>query len=312
MSREHQNVIAALISSAHAPGAVSKLAELDMTPKAAQQIINHLSQIPAFNRNLRDRMDEGDTPVMAGLKAERLVFLHIPKCGGTTLHDMLVGWYGAENTHPERHNGLYFYSGRDLASKTLFSGHYDYYGTQMVPGNPRLITFLRDPRSRLVSLYNFHRSHRDDLIAKFNLTLARWANMYDIDDYFANPEVRAHPAINNTIARHFSSRTQLGNVSIDDTPLEVLRDQSIENLAKFDLVGLMESYDAGVNALCTLLGKQPPEVIGKARNFETLIETDPNMKKIDKQHPTDKTLALMDDLVREDEAIYQFAKVLQP
>ena len=241
---------------------------------------------------------------MADLEAERLVFLHIPKCGGTTLHNMLVDWYGARNMHPERHNGLYFYSARHLAAKTLFSGHYDYYATRLVPGTPKVITFLRDPRSRLVSLYNFHRSHRDDLIERFNLTLARWANMYDIDEYFADPKVRAHPAINNSIARHLSNQPQLGrasgNVQAGGTPVEVLRDQAIANLANFDFVGLMEDYDASIARLAALLDKPLPDT----------IDTDPNMKKIEKQRASEKTHALMDELVQEDEAVYGFARQL--
>lgn len=309
MIRDHDSAIAALMQSTNAPGAKAKLQELGMTASEAQQIIKHLSVIPAFQRNLAARLDQGPTPPLADLESERLVFLHIPKCGGTTLHDMLVDWYGADQMHPERHNGLYFYAARNLASKTLFSGHYDYYGTQLVPGPKRMITFLRNPRSRLISLYNFHRSHRDDLIERYNLTLARWANMYDINEYFANPQVRAHPAVNNTMARHFSNQPQLGNVTAD-LPIQVLRDQSIVNLSRFDFIGLIEKYDTSIKRLATMLGQTPPETIKKARNFTTLIETDPNMKPIEKQVADEKTHQLMHDLVREDEAIYAHAQTL--
>lgn len=309
MIRDHDRAIAALIQATNAPGAVAKLNDLGMTPLAAQQIIKHLSTIPAFERNLAERLDQGPALHLAELDAERLVFLHIPKCGGTTLHDLLVGWYGANRLHPERHNGLYFYAARHLASKTLFSGHYDYYGTQLVPGQKHLITFLRNPRDRLISLYNFHRSHRDDVIAQYNLTLARWANMYDINDYFANPEVRSNYAINNTMARHFSNEPQFGDSS-SGLPVEVLRDQAIANLSHFDFIGLTEKYETSISRLAALLGKTPPKMINKARNFATLIETDPNMKRIEKQVADEKTHQLMQDLVCEDEAIYAHAETL--
>lgn len=314
MSREQDMVIASLMHSTNAPGAAAKLKQFNLEPAAVRQIIKHLSLIPAFKRNLIEQMDMGPGPDVVNLDIERLVFLHIPKCGGTTLHNMLVEWYGQPNMHPERHNGLYYYSARDLASKTLFSGHYDYYSTQLVPGTPRLITFLRDPRSRLISLYHFHRSHREELIERFDLTLARWANQYDIDEYFANEQVRTHPAINNSIARHLSNQPQLGRTAGDtdagDIPVEVLRDQAIANLATFDFVGLMEDYDASIARLTTILSKHAPEQIERARNFETLIENNPNMKRIEKQTPTDKTHSLLDDLVREDETVYSFARTL--
>jgi hypothetical protein len=314
MNLENKKVVNALIKATSAPGAIAKLKALKMSPEAAADIIRHVSTIPAFTRNLGQGTGVNGTRRLQPLNAERLVFLHLPKCGGTTLHNMLVDWYGPANMHPERFNGLYQSSVQDLASKTLFSGHYDYYSTQLVPGNPRLITFLRDPRSRLVSLYHFHRSHREDHIEKHGLKLARWANAYDIDEYFANPEVRAHPGINNTITRNLSSQPLVGpnsvDVNLNETPIEVLREQATANLARFDFVGFIEDYDASIARLTKILNRPIPKTIERARNFATLDETSPHMKKIDKQEPSAKTHALMSDLVHEDEIVYQFAKKL--
>lgn len=314
MGREQDHVIEALLEATKAPGAVPKLAALGMSDEAARQIIRHLSQIPAFERGLSARMDVSYAETLLPLDIERLVLLHIPKCGGTTLHNMLVGWYGAAALHRERHNNLYFYSARDLASKRLFSGHYDYVSTRLVPGRKKLITFLRDPRSRLISLYNFHRSHRDDVIERHQLTLARWANMYDIDAYFADPKVRAHPAVNNSLARYLSDQPQLGRHAGDVTrsavPVETLAAQAKANLAQFDFIGFMEEYDRSIAQLAGLLGYSLPDRIEQARKFEDLIATDPNMKRIEKQTATEETHRLIDDLVCHDEAVYDHARSL--
>jgi len=132
---------------------------------------------------------------------DRVVFLHVPKCGGTTLHHILGEWFGHNMLHPERFNELYSYTGGQLASSLVFSGHYDFYATTLIPGPQKRISFLRDPAERLVSLYNFHRAHTPEAIARDNLLLPRWANQHDISDYFAKPEIRQHPAIDNMIVR---------------------------------------------------------------------------------------------------------------
>lgn len=312
MSREQNHVIDSLIAATDAPGAKPKLNQLNITPEQAKNLILHVSRLPTFAHSLNNLIDQKYAGALQPLDVERLVFLHIPKCGGTTLHNMLVDWQGENAQHPERHNNLYFYSARDLASKTLFSGHYDYYSTTLIPGPRKMITFLRDPRSRLVSLYNFHRSHREEIIERYNLSLARWANMYDIDEYFANPVVRAHPAVNNAMARYFSDQPQLGahagNVAAGDTPVEVLCDQAKRNLRKFDFIGLVEDYDNSIQRLAHILGQTVPEKIEKARNFKTLMETDPHMKQIEEQSATEETQRLMDDIVKQDEIVYDFAK----
>lgn len=311
MSSDYDAVIASLMQSAEAPDAADKLRELQIDPETVQHLIKHLSQIPGVKPNPSPYLDVGPVHDVVDLDSERAVFMHIPRCGGSTLHNILVNWYGPVNLHSDRVNGLYYYSARNLASKKLFSGHYDYYATQLVPGNPRLMVFLRDPRDRLISLYHIHRAHREELIERRNLVLARWANQYDINEYFAHPEVRAHPAINNAITRHLSSQPQLGqalgNVDGAHLPIEVLRDQAIGNLANFDFIGLMQHYDISVARLAKLLGKQVPAKIAHERNFDTLIETDPNMKRIDRQIPNAKTHALLDELVCEDEIVYEFA-----
>lgn len=311
MTTTEDHVLNALREASTAPGAVPKLNELGITAPQAQQLITHISRIPAFQRAMDQQPKPDLIQVLRPMAESKLVFLHLPKCGGTTLHDMIVDWFNAGNFHPERHNNLYTYPAHNLASWQVFSGHFDYYSTMLVPGHKWRMTMLREPRARLVSLYNFHRSHREDVVQSNNLTLARWAQEHDINTYFSRPEVRRHVAINNSMVRFMSSCSQLGpmtaNVGLCDTPVEVLRDQAIENLKSFAFIGIMENYAASVKALAHMLGQTPPETIGQARKFDTLSETDPSMKKIEKQEPDEDTHRLLDDLVREDEALYKVA-----
>lgn len=247
------------------------------------------------------------------LSEERIVFIHIPKCGGTTLHNLLSSWYGNENIHPERHNGLYYCAASNLAGKKVFSGHYDYYSSGLIPGNKKRILFLRDPKERLISLYNFHRAHRREVIDRENLQLARWANEYDIDSYFLNEEIRSHPAVNNTFARYLSNRPQLmfrweskRKTPSDDLQHQV--DEALTNLRSFLFIGFLEDYDQSVTELARCLGKTVNEHIEKRQVLDDLMETNPGMKKIVKQRPKESTLEAMNDLTAYDYKVYFEAK----
>lgn len=295
---------------------------LDRSPDSSQVVENNLHHdtigdyirkvvlSPEFLGRLTTAMRRQTLQDLRPLDEERIVFLHIPKCGGTTLHDLLSTWFGASALHLERHNQLYFYAAGDLASKTLFSGHFDYYSTQLIPGRKTLVSFLRDPRQRLISLYHFHRAHRPEVIAKQNLQLAKWANELDIDAYFADPKIRAHPAINNAIARYMSNCPQLSiapTAAFAPVTVADLAQQAMANLANFTFIGFMDDYDASLARLADLLGKPRPEQVKKLQVLDDLMETNPGMHRIEKQQPSAETLNSLDDLVCHDYLVYREA-----
>lgn len=246
--------------------------------------------------------------------ADRVVFLHIPKCGGTTLHNMLSQWFKAENVHAERFNGLYGYTAANLASSLVFSGHYDYYATTLIPGPKKMISFLRDPVDRLVSLYNFHRAHSPAIIERNNLQLPRWANMHNIDAYFTHPTIRAHPAINNSIVRYFSDIPQIAQpikgAAMRNATLDEMLEQALDNLERFAFVGFMDRYDDDMDRLADTLQCDRPGTLRKHQVLDELMETNPDMRKIKKQKPSPEARAAMEELVQYDRLFYARAREL--
>jgi hypothetical protein len=256
----------------------------------------------------------GSPPNLQATGTDRVVFLHIPKCGGTTLHNMLRQWYQAENVHAERLNRLYGYTAASLASSVVFSGHYDYYSTRLIPGPKRMISFLRDPMDRLVSLYNFHRAHSPTIIERNNLQLPRWANEHNIDTYFAHPTIREHPAINNSIVRYFSNMPQIAHIlkggSIKNVTLDDMLDQALRNLETFAFVGFMDQYSADMDRLAATLNQDPPAEVRKYQVLDDLMDNNPDMRKIDKQKPNQASRDTMEDLVAYDRVFYARAREL--
>lgn len=254
------------------------------------------------------------TPNLQPCDTDRVVFLHVPKCGGTTLHGILSQWFGPQNMHPERFNELYSYTGAQLASSLVFSGHYDFYATGLIPGPKKLISFLRDPAERLVSLYNFHRAHTPEVIEQNNLLLPRWANTYDIDDYFAQPEIRSHPAVNNMIVRVFSNIPQttpsILSPALREPTMDEMLEQALENLEKFTFIGFMDTYDADVNRLAGVLECDPLTDTPKHQVLDTLMETGGALRKIEKQRPSPECRDSMEEMIQYDRKFYARAREL--
>ena len=275
--------------------------------------IRHVVQSPEFMNRLVARFHSTMPTGLLPRKQDRIVYLHIPKCGGTTLHHLLMSWWGQQAMHRERFNGLYYYSAADLATKAVFSGHYDFYSTQLVPGRPRLISFLRDPRDRLVSLYNFHRAHSAEYAARTGFQMIAWAHDFDIDAYFANESVRRHSSIDNSIARYFSDVPQIvrrweGENAHREASIESMAEEALGNVFRFDFIGFMDRYEESIRQLATLLGRDQPARIEKRQVLDDLMEKNLNMRRIEKQLPSTQTLTEMEDLIRFDQRVVDAAR----
>ena len=82
-----------------------------------------------------------------------IVFLHIPKTAGQTVHHALADMVGIANVSPVRVNEQAV-DGRIMPSGYLLhSGHIDWTELDLIEGNPFVFTILRDPAERIASLY---------------------------------------------------------------------------------------------------------------------------------------------------------------
>lgn len=247
----------------------------------------------------------------------KVIFLHLPKTGGTTLHHILTSNFKATDICPERFNGLQDYPAGKLAKYRLFSGHFDLLSTKIIPGKSnKYITLFRDPCDRLVSLYYFQRAHKEDIIKKHSLRLADLANKYDIHDFFSLEEIKNHPAINNSMIRMFSTFTpyRWENASTPHSNktsnwLELLENakNELESITSF---GLLEKYRESVDLICSDISIPSPEVIKKRQVLLTITNEEPGLKPIKTPPPEQQTLKLINKLVEYDNLLYEHAKTL--
>lgn len=98
---------------------------------------------------------------------DRIVFLHIPKTAGQTIHAELSRVVGARAVSPVR---VHTEAGPGPAQfppgYRLYSGHIDWEGLDTVPEPRFVFTVLRDPLERIASFYFYLRRQAETLSAE--------------------------------------------------------------------------------------------------------------------------------------------------
>jgi len=87
-----------------------------------------------------------------------IVFLHIPKTAGQTIHHALGAMVGARNISPIRVNEQAKDGNTLPPGYLLHSGHLDWTDLEQVEGDPFVFSVLRDPGERIGSFYFYMRN----------------------------------------------------------------------------------------------------------------------------------------------------------
>jgi hypothetical protein len=221
------------------------------------------------------------------------VFLHIPKCAGTSLHAILSA-QPDRSLCPERHNGLANWSPAQLATFDLFSGHFDIESLNLIPaGKRKIVTLLRDPSRRLISLYRFLRAHtaRAVELSGHNMGLVTLARQLDPVAFFRQPTLQRHPTINNGIVRQLTQTLPhkrwekyapgqcYAPALVDRDPAAAVKlaCQNLENFASF---GLQEHMESSVHRILAALGMPQVTNIPRRQELEGLVNTNPLLEPV--------------------------------
>jgi hypothetical protein len=179
-----------------------------------------------------------------------LIFLHLPKCGGTTLNRIIEWEYNPVrifSIDPILYLWSYHKLNRWPASRLVklqvLKGHMPFGIHRRLSQPFTYITFLRDPVERVISAYYFARNYL--LHPKH-----RWISKLTLEEY-----VRISPN-HNVQTKYLSGREFVGDYHAGDCTEEMLA-MARENLLRhFSLVGLTERFDEGLAILKIIFGWQ--------------------------------------------------------
>ncbi len=261
-------------------------------------------------RTLRLRFRKAGGVRLAELNQPRLVFLHVEKCAGTTLHAMLAPHFPADRICPERQDQLGDWTINELARYSLFSGHFDLACCRSIPGPLRLLTMLREPKARLLSLYYFWKSHRPhpqrDLY-----DLLRLARACSAEEFFSHPTVVRHWSIRNAITGQMTrtSSTTLSPDALIMREPEAALELAWRALREFAAFGIVERFEASRLLFNRVLDLQM-QPIAPQQVLSELVSSNEEFVRVPREPPGERLLALLDPLTDIDRVLYARARAL--
>jgi hypothetical protein len=176
-----------------------------------------------------------------------LIFIHVPKCAGTSINLVLKKWFGDNYLRHgfNKHNTGFRSSPYELKPGTCISGHFSRLGDESVrvlyPEADQFITFLRDPFEIALSQYFFWKKKRRAILIKEGTLKKNSA-----DDF-------------KGITDFFKKRSK--SVMLNFMPTELTLHNFKEMLDKhFIYTGIVEDLRVSMNKLAETLGYPGEEI----------------------------------------------------
>ena len=277
-------------------------------PASMPALLRGLSTIPAVRKHLTDAL----TP---GLPGRALLFLHIEKTAGTSVINYLQTLVPADEVDPDLFHGA---AGHILSPVPADKRRYGLiWGHQDLPALLRcqpperfVLTFLRDPRKRILSLYDFWHALRPEELARDapHVGLAA-AHSRSLLEFLQSPEPEVLDFVDNVYARRLTgiylSHATTGEPQVTH---EQLRERAMQALNLVDFIGIAERMAVSLQMLAARLGAPPPAFVPR-ENALGIMRLDPDgaFRKRRASRLGAAERACLDRLTGIDQAIYDAA-----
>lgn len=228
-----------------------------------------------------------------------VIFLHIPKTGGTTLHHILERCYRRDQICTFKYPG--FLSQIENFKRLppekrevyrLIEGHLSFGFHRYVPGHSSYITLLREPIARILSSYYYARSHPEHYLYS-----ALTDDQVGLKSLLKQHTAHTHEFFNLQTSMIAGDEWDDPERPADRAALE----RAKQNLgSRFQVVGLTEEFDATLRLLSHTFGWK----VGFYRK-RNVTRRKPRVELVDPE---------ISELMREANALdielYQFAREL--
>lgn len=273
---------------------------------------------------------------------QKIIYLHIPKCAGNSVMKYFEYALGGDNLLKFNFNGFLFDNEKWIDEcKSLFShvkfitgAHIDINACEKIPGNNNLIiTFIREPKSRILDSYYYFKSHKLSYIASLpkkrqdSIVLSN-AKTHNLINFLKSKNSYTINTIDNTITRcltgffikdNYYDRTVDGNTvnnNLHDTMMidklhenpEKTLDIALKNLDKIEIIGILEKFDPSLKLFSKILKTKEPQMNNYKENItENNFSVSSNFEKIEEEPLTEEIEKELKRLTNLDKIVYEYA-----
>ena len=200
-----------------------------------------------------------------------IAFLHLEKTAGLSLAALLTALFHPAQIDPDPARAVPPHLARPFAGRAivpirrraLVYGHYDLPALQRLDPARVVVTLLREPAARLLSLYYYWRSMALDAVPPDGAFAAvALAHRHGLLAFLTSDDPVLRDHVDNVYVRRLTGRYAAGAAA---DPLAVAPDAALaaalKGLRRIDFVGITERMPDSVGALGAYLGFVPPAVI---------------------------------------------------
>lgn len=242
-----------------------------------------------------------------------IVFLHIPKTAGQTVHSELARAVGAPAVSPIRvHTQASSAEAQLPVGYTLYSGHIDWVALEQI-AKPRFVfSILRDPRERIASFYFYLRKEakalRPDELSLPQNAGKRAVLEHSADDYFFGGDAAWQAFIedhyDNFYCRYFGSRRIRAGRDFSKMPDRCKLRAALHNMNQIDWIYSLDKLDALEQDLKSLYHFDL-DFRGERVNQGDRPVTEPRWPRLLDQMETDQARAQLNKFVNLDLSLMQ-------
>lgn len=241
--------------------------------------------------------------------------MHIPKTAGSAFRTLLLQLYSIEELFPVDYRSFGITPDEFFLDRyKLYIGLIYFDQLKKIPGEFRVVTFLREPISRLLSHYVYWKSMKIEVIeyfAKCAYDGSRFAKQLDLADFLKADNFDVQLQCDNCITKcligldYVDAKGKL--VIEDDMAFEIAKN----NLNKMTAFGIQEKYEDSVRVMFNKLELDLPSgyEFKKDNDYESLIKNEPSFEnnKIDLSPLNDEEEEIVNYMTRIDRRVYQYA-----
>lgn len=250
----------------------------------------------------------------------KVIFLHIPKTAGQSVHAALVDAFSKEVVCPARVNDqLRKMSISELNRYQVFSGHFDWSLLDCIKGPKYVFTILRKPLDRIFSFYFYLRDEAEKLTTEQRASPKHQGMKAAFElsphDYFLGGSPHLRRFIDDHYdnfytyyfaGRHYGSRSEMvGLINRGEFSKQQVLQMAKDNLTLLNDVFTVDDMSPVFSAICSITGKKLVSDEKYRLNVNTKVAAEDRRAKIQALGADAPTMARIEEFCQLDDELWK-------